>query len=65
MSGPGPMQQLGLHSGSVFRDLNSMSNARLLIREIDEGKNTYRTNFPVIQKLATRMLQAIDPDYEP
>lgn len=63
MSGPALMQKLGLHSGSVFRDLNSMYNARLLIRETDEGKNVYRTNLQVIQKLSKHMLQAIDPDY--
>ncbi len=65
MSGPALMQKYGFHSGSVFRDLNSLYNAGLLSICVQDGKNTYRTNFPVIQKLATRMLQAIDPDYKP
>lgn len=65
MSGPALMKKFGFHSGSVFRDLNSLYNAGLLSICVQDGKNTYRTNFPVIQKLATRMLQAIDPDYKP
>lgn len=64
MSGPALMQKYGFHSGSVFRDLNSLYNAGLLSICVQDGKNTYRTNFPAIHKLVIRMLQAIDPDFQ-
>ncbi len=64
MSGPALMQKFGFHSGSVFRDLNSLYNAGLLSICVQDGKNAYRTNFPVIHKLAIRMLRAIDPDFK-
>lgn len=59
MSGQDLAQKLGLHGGSVFRDLNSMYNARLLTREMDNGKNVYRTDLTVIQLLSRHMVSAI------
>lgn len=52
--------RLNLHPSSVFRDLNSMSNSNLLLREVLGGKNTYRTNFPLMQKLFQKILQMFD-----
>lgn len=52
--------KLDLHPGSVFRDLNSMSNSNLLIREVLSGKNTYRTNYSLLQKLFQKILQMFD-----
>ncbi len=49
--------KLNLHPGSVFRDLNSMSNSNLLLKEILGGKNTYRTNYPLLEKLFQKVLQ--------
>ncbi len=62
MSGQELIQKLGLNSGSVFRDLNSMCNADLLIREIGKGKSTYRTNYPLLQSLFQRTLRIIGPE---
>ena len=53
------VQRLGLHSGSVFRDLNSMYNARLLMREVIDGKNCYRTNLPVVRDLFRHVLDVL------
>lgn len=49
--------KLDLHPGSVFRDLNSMSNSNLLLREVLGGKNTYRTNYSLLEKLFQKILQ--------
>lgn len=62
MSGQELIQRLGLNSGSVFRDLNSMCNADLLIREIGKGKSIYRTNYPLLQSLFQRTLRIIAPE---
>lgn len=62
MSGQELIQKLGLNSGSVFRDLNSMCNADLLIREIGKGKSIYRTNYPLVQSLFQRTLRIIAPE---
>ena len=49
-------QKLNLNSGSVFRDLNSLYNARLLFMESSGGRNCYRTNLPVVRNMMERML---------
>lgn len=49
-------QKLNLNSGSVFRDLNSLYNARLLLMESSGGRNCYRTNLPVVRNMMERML---------
>lgn len=64
MNGPALMQKLKLHSGSVFRDLNNMYHAGLLIITAQDGKHAYRTNFSAIHKLTRRMLHAINPCFE-
>lgn len=50
-------RKLSLHPGSVFRDLNNMSNSNLLIREALGGKETYRTNYPLVERLLQKILQ--------
>ena len=56
MSGQELAQKLNLNSGSVFRDLNSLYNARLLLMESSGGRNCYRTNLPVVRNMMERML---------
>lgn len=58
-------RKLELHSGSVFRDLNSMSNSNLLIKEVIGGKQTYRTNYTMLQKLFQKILQSLDKERNP
>lgn len=52
-------RKLELHPSSVFRDLNTMSNLRLLIKEVSGGKSTYRTNYPLLQELFGTILQTL------
>jgi len=50
-------QRLGINYGSVFRDVNSMSNAALLQVQNIGGRNYYRVNKPVVRQLADRMVR--------
>lgn len=61
-SGQELIQKLGLNSGSAFRDLNSMCNANMLIREIGKGKSFYRTNYPPLHSLFHRVLRIVAPN---
>lgn len=65
MSGQDLAQTLGLHGGSVFRDLNSMRIARLLTMEMEGGKSVYRTDLAVIQLLSQHMVSVIAMDKRP
>lgn len=56
MSGQELAQKLNLNSGSVFRDLNSLYNARLLLMESAGGRNCYRINTPVVRSILERLL---------
>ncbi len=56
MSGQELAQKLNLNSGSVFRDLNSLYNARLLLMESTGGRNCYRINLPVVRSILERLL---------
>ncbi len=56
MSGQELAQKLNLNSGSVFRDLNSLYRARLLLLEPSDGRNRYSINTPVIRSIFERML---------
>lgn len=47
---------LGLNPGTVFRNLNSLTNAELLTKEIRGDRYYYRTNFPFIQAIFQHML---------
>lgn len=53
-------RKLSLHPGSVFRDLNNMSNSNLLIRESLGSKETYRTNHVLIERLLQKILNLFD-----
>ena len=44
-------QALNLNSGTVFRDLNSMYDARLLYIENRNGRNCYRTNYGMVRQV--------------
>ena len=44
-------QRLGMNPGSVFRSINSMFNAELLLRENRDGKVCYRAKLPYIQSV--------------
>lgn len=56
MSGQELAQKLNLNSGSVFRDLNSLYNARLLLMEPAGGRSCYRINLPVVRSILERLL---------
>ncbi len=62
MTGHDLIRKLGLNSGSVSRDLSSMLNAHLIIKEADSGKQLYRTNYPVVKKLMQRVCHLINED---
>ncbi len=47
---------LGLNPGTVFRNLNSLTNAELLTKEIRGDRYYYRTNFPFIQAIFQHVL---------
>ena len=47
---------LGLNPGTVFRNLNSLTNAKLLTKEIRGDQYYYRTNFPFIQAIFQHVL---------
>ena len=47
---------LNLNSGSVFRNINSMLNAELLIRENRGGRIYYRSKLPYIQSIFDHMM---------
>lgn len=56
-----PMQELasrlGQNPGTVFRGLNSLANAELLIKEMRDGRYYYRANMEYIRTLFDHMLQ--------
>ncbi|MGN1306896.1 MAG: winged helix-turn-helix domain-containing protein [Faecousia sp.] len=64
MSGPELAQRLNLNPGSVFRDLNSLYNARLLLAESvnGSGRNYYRTNVSVVRQITAHMASYIQND---
>lgn len=54
-------QRLNLNSGSVFRDLSSLYNARLLLMEPanPSGRSYYRTNTDVIRRITSHIADYI------
>ena len=50
-------QTLNLNSGTVFRDLNSMYDARLLYIENRNGRNCYRTNCGIVRQVTEHVQQ--------
>ena len=61
MQSPMSMQelatQLGLNPGTVFRNLNSLTNTELLTKEIRGDRCYYQTNFAFIQAIFRHMLE--------
>ncbi len=49
-------QRLGMNPGSVFRSINSMFNAELLLRESREGKFYYQAKLPYIRSIFDHVL---------
>lgn len=49
-------QRLNMNPGSVFRSINSMFNAELLLRENRDGKFYYRAKLPYIQSIFDHMM---------
>ena len=47
---------LGLNPGTVFRNLNSLTSAELLTKEVRGDRYYYRTDFPFIQAIFQHML---------
>ena len=47
---------LGLHLGTVCRDINSLYSAKLLIIECVDGKRRYRTNMDTIRLISKHMV---------
>ena len=56
-------RNLNLHPSSVFRDLNSMSNSNLLLREASGSRNTYRTNYLLLEKLFQKILRVLGEEW--
>ena len=67
-----PMQELAtemnMNPGMAFRDLNSLANAGLLIREVRDGRCYYQTNLPYLDAIFQHVLtfyqdgEAIQPE---
>ena len=67
-----PMQELatemGMNPGMAFRDLNSLANAGLLIRQVRDGRCYYQTNLPYLDAIFQHVLdfyqdgQSIQPE---
>ena len=54
-------RELGLHLGTVGRDVSSLLDARLLLVELNDGRMRYRVNPTALDILAARLL-ALKPD---
>lgn len=50
------------NSGSVFRDLNSLRNARLLLMEAIGGRNCYRTNVLAVRQITSHIADYVQKD---
>ena len=62
MGVPELSKRLHLNSGSVFRDVNSMHNAQLLLFQQENGKNLYSTNLSIISRTASDLVAYIQND---
>lgn len=59
MGVPELSKRLHLNTGSVFRDVNGMYNAQLLLFQPEKGKNLYSTNINVVAKIASDLVEYI------
>ena len=57
MGVPELSKRLHLNTGSVFRDVNSMYNAQLLLFQPENGKNLYSTNLNVVAKTVSDLVE--------
>lgn len=61
MGGNELADELGLNSGTVFRDLNNLATAQLITRDVQGRKSVYRTNTEMLRRLMNRILHVVDP----
>lgn len=54
--------ELGLNSGTVFRDLNNLATAKLITRVAEGRKRVYSTNMETLRSLTRRILQVVNPN---
>lgn len=59
MGVPELSKRLQLNSGSVFRDVNSMYNAKLLLFQPENGKNLYCTNLSAVVRITSNLVEYI------
>lgn len=52
-------QKMNMNPGSVFRDINSLYNARLLLTNVVDGRKYYRANYQALKDLANHLLQLV------
>lgn len=52
-------KELGINSGTVFRDLSSLTAAHLLNLTVDGENRTYTTNMEYLERLTERLLEYI------
>ena len=64
MSAQSVATTLGMHVGSVFRDLNNLYNAQLLLVSSVNGRNSYRTSPAMIRSVTQRLNQYIFSEAE-
>ena len=57
MGVPELSKRLHLNTGSVFRDVNSMCNAQLLLFQPENGKNLYSTNLNAVSKTVSDLVE--------
>lgn len=62
MGGHELASELGLNSGTVFRDLNNLATAQLITRVMDGRKRVYNTNMDALRQLMRRILLVVNPD---
>ncbi len=55
-------EELGLNSGTVFRDLNNLATAQLITRDARGRKSVYRTNIEMVRQLMARVVKVVNPD---
>lgn len=56
---------LGINPGSVFRDLNSLFSAKLLLLEIVNGRSYYRTNYTMVEHVTDRICKFLQQKSQP
>ena len=54
--------ELGLNSGTVFRDLNNLATAQLITRDVRGRRSVYSTNMDMLRRLMRRTLKVVNPD---